>query len=163
MEDRACMDDLLAGVEGLRLAVWVRTGAWPFAIANTAHVVGIALLFGGIAVLDLRLLGAARAIEVARLARLVLPVAVFGFVLAVITGALMFIANAREYWAHPLFAWKLALIAAAGANALLLHLTSWRERERWGARAPLSARSAAILSLGLWLGVIACGRLMAYL
>jgi hypothetical protein len=156
------MDDLLAGVEGMRLAVWIRAGAWPFAIANTLHVVGIALLFGGIAVLDLRLLGAARAIEIARLARLVLPVAVFGFALAAATGGLMFISNAREYWAHPLFAWKLALIAAAGANALLLHMTSWRRRESWGAVVPVSARAAAIMSLGLWLGVIACGRLMAY-
>ena len=156
------METLLSWVEGLPLAIWVRTGAWPFAIANTAHVVGIALLFGGIAVLDLRLLGAARAIDVARLARLILPVAAFGFVLAATTGALMFISNAREYWAHPLFAWKLALIAAAGANALLLHLTSWRRREFWGARVPLSARAAAVMSLALWLGVIACGRLIAY-
>ena len=157
------MDDLLGWIEGLRLAVWVRTGAWPFAIANTGHVVGIALLFGGIAVLDLRLLGAAsRVIDIATLARLVLPVAAAGFGLAAATGGLMFIANAREYWAHPLFAWKLALIAAAGANALLLHLTSWRGRESWGALAPLSARAAGLASLGLWLGVIACGRLMAY-
>ena len=157
------MDALLVWVEGLRLAVWVRTGAWPFAIANTVHVVGIALLFGGIAVLDLRLLGAAsRTIDVERLARLVLPVAALGFILAAATGALMFISNAREYWAHPLFAWKLALIAAAGANALLLHATSWRHREGWGARVPVSARAAGIASLGLWLGVIACGRLIAY-
>ncbi len=91
------MDALLGWVEGLALAVWVRTGAWPFAIANTAHVVGIALLFGGIAVLDLRLLGAAsRAIEVAKLARLVLPVAALGFVLAAVTGVLRFMSNARE-------------------------------------------------------------------
>ena len=157
------MDPLLSWVEGLPLAVWVRTGAWPFAIANTAHVVGIALLFGGIAVLDLRLLGAAsRAIEVAKLARLVLPVAASGFVLAAVTGVLMFMSNAREYWDHPLFAWKLGLIVAAGANALLLHATSWRQRDVWGARVPLPARAAGIASLGLWLGVIACGRLMAY-
>jgi hypothetical protein len=156
------MDTLLSWVEGLPLAVSVRTGAWPFAIANTLHVGGIALLFGGIAVLDLRLLGAARAIDVAKLARLVLPVAIIGFGLAAATGLLMFMSNAREYWAHPLFAWKLALIAAAGANALLLHLTSWRRREGWGAIMPLSARAAAIMSLVLWLGVIACGRLIAY-
>src|SRR3954453_11515046 len=101
-EDRACMDALLSWVEELRLAVSVRTGAWPFAIVNTLHVVGIALLFGGIAVLDLRLLGTSRVIEVAKLARLVLPVAVIGFGLAaatglLATGLLMFMSNAREY------------------------------------------------------------------
>jgi hypothetical protein len=157
------MDALLGWVEGLPPAFWVRTGAWPFAIANTGHVVGVALLFGGIAVLDLRLLGAAtRAIEVAKLARLVLPAAASGFVLAAVTGVLMFMSNAREYWDHPLFAWKLALIVAAGGNALLLHMTSWRRREGWDARVPLPARAAGVASLGLWLGVIACGRLMAY-
>jgi hypothetical protein len=157
------MDALLTWVEGLKLAFLIRTGAWPFAIANTLHVVGIAVLFGGIAVLDLRLLGAAaRAIDITPLARLVLPVAASGFVLAAVTGVVMFISNAREYWAHPLFAWKLALIAAAGANALLLHMTSWRRRDLWGGLVPLSARAAGIASLGLWLGVIACGRLIAY-
>jgi hypothetical protein len=157
------MDALLTWVEGLGLAFWIRTGAWPFAIANTLHIVGIALLFGGIAMLDLRLLGAAaRAIDIGPLARLVLLVAASGFVLAAATGFLMFISNAREYWAHPLFAWKLALICAAGANALLLHVTSWRHRDLWGARVPLSARAAGVASLVLWLGVIACGRLIAY-
>jgi hypothetical protein len=157
------MDALLGWIEGLRLAVWLRTGAWPFALANTGHVVGIALLFGGIAVLDLRLLGAAsRALDVAKLARLTLPLVLSGFALAALSGGLMFIANAREYWAHPLFAWKLALIAAAGANALLLHITSWRQRAEWGARTPPSARVAATLSLGLWLAAIVCGRLIAY-
>ena len=157
------MDALLTWLEALPLAVGMRTGAWPFPIANTAHVVGIALLFGGIAVLDLRLLGVgARAADIGPLARLVLPLAAIGFVLAAASGALMFIANAREYWGNPLFSWKLALIAAAGANVLVLHATTWRGRETWGEHAPISVRAAAFMSLGLWLGVIACGRLMAY-
>jgi hypothetical protein len=157
------MDALLTWLEALPLAFWIRTGAWPFPVVNTAHVIGIALLFGGIAVLDLRLLGAgARAIEIASLARLVLPLAAIGFVLAAVSGALMFLANAHEYWDNPLFSWKLALIAGAGANALVLDATSWRGRGSWGERAPISARTAGLASLGLWAGVIACGRLMAY-
>jgi hypothetical protein len=157
------MDGVLIWLEGLPLAFWMRTGAWPFPIANTVHVVGIALLFGGIAALDLRLVGVAtRAVEIAPLARLVLPLAAVGFALAAVTGALMFVANAREYWAHPLFSWKLALIGAAGVNALILHATVWQRRDNWGERAPVSARAAGFASLGLWIGVIACGRLMAY-
>jgi hypothetical protein len=157
------MEGPITWLEGLLLASWIRTGAWPFPIANTLHVIGIALLFGGIALLDLRLLGArSRTVAIVPLARLVLPLAAFGFVLAALTGALMFISNAREYWAHPLFSWKLGLIAAAGANALLLHATSWRGRGTWTGSAPLPAKAAGLASLILWIGVIACGRLMAY-
>jgi hypothetical protein len=136
---------------------------WPFPITNTIHVIGIALLFGGIAVLDLRLLGArGRAIQVSPLARLVLPLAAAGFMLAVGSGGLMFLSNPHEYWANPYFPWKLGLIAAAGVNALALHATVWPGRNGWSGRAPLSARAAGLTSLGLWAGVITCGRLMAY-
>jgi hypothetical protein len=157
------MDAVLNSIEALPLAFWMRAGAWPFPAANTVHVIGIALLFGGIAAFDLRLLHAGgRAIEISALARLILPLAMTGFALAVASGALMFIANAREYWANPLFSWKLGLIAAAGLNALVLHATSWRHRESWGERAPVFARAAGFASLALWAGVIGCGRLMAY-
>ena len=60
------------------------------------------------------------------------------------------------------FLLKLALIVAAGGNALAFHIGPWRAVTRWPARAPLRARLHAALSLLLWVAVIACGRLLAY-
>jgi hypothetical protein len=157
------MEAFLIRLEALPLADRIRMEVWAFPITNTVHVIGIALLFGGIVVLDLRLLGyRGRMLEISSLAHLVLPLVAVGFALAVVTGGLMFLANPREYWANPYFPWKLGLIAAAGVNALILHATVWPERDRWGSRAPLPARVAGVASLGLWAGVITCGRFMAY-
>ncbi len=62
---------------------------------------------------------------------------------------------------------KLALIAVAGVNALVFHVTVYRPAAAWagtqgGGGAPWQARAQAMLSMLLWLAVICCGRLLAY-
>jgi hypothetical protein len=81
------MEAFLIRLEALPLADRIRMEVWAFPIINTIHVIGIALLFGGIVVLDSRLLGyRGRMLEISSLARLVLPLAAVGFSLAVVTG-----------------------------------------------------------------------------
>ncbi|APO76809.1 hypothetical protein AM571_CH04031 [Rhizobium etli 8C-3] len=156
------MEGVLVYLESLSSSAWLRTGVWPFPVVNLIHVFGIALLFGGIVVLDLRLLGLTGKLPVAGLARLVLPIAGTGLCLAVGTGVLMFALNAREYAANPYLPWKLGSILLAGINIAFLHATVWRSRECWEERAPVLAETAAAVSLALWAGTIICGRLMAY-
>ncbi|WP_162130047.1 hypothetical protein [Sinorhizobium fredii] len=72
---------MLVYLESLPPSAWMRKGVWPFPVVNLLHMLGIALLFGGIAVLDLRVLGLARKLPVAALALLVLPIAGHGKVL----------------------------------------------------------------------------------
>lgn len=156
------MDSVLSSIEMLPVSTWMRAGVWPFPVVNTIHVFGIAFLVGGIAVLDLRLLGLGWGTAVADLASLVLPIAVAGFLLAIVTGGLMFAANPREYTANPYLPWKLALIGLALVNVVVLHATVWRSRAGWGTHTPPSAKAAAAASLLLWGGTITCGRLMAY-
>ena len=57
------------------LAVWINLSRWVYAGIATAHVLAIAVLIGSILILDLRLVGFARRLDVAQLARLVVPVA----------------------------------------------------------------------------------------
>jgi hypothetical protein len=84
---------------------------------------------------------------------------------AVPSGLLMFSAHATEMIENPAFQLKLALILAAGVNAWAFHRTVFRNAASWppGAATPTAARAAAVASIVLWLGVIACGRLLAYL
>ncbi|HSK38934.1 MAG TPA: hypothetical protein VK943_04125, partial [Arenibaculum sp.] len=116
------MTDLLAVVEASGFAVALRSSVWLYPLVNTAHIIGIALLFGAIVPLDLRLLGAWKAVPVGTLARVLRPVAATGLAVAAAAGALLFITRASEYVASGFFQVKLLLIALAAANALALNL-----------------------------------------
>jgi hypothetical protein len=76
----------------------------------------------------------------------------------------MFTAHATEWAASPVFRLKLLLIAAAALNAALFHRGTFKSVVMWNRdiKAPVSARCAAVASLILWLGVLSCGRLLAY-
>jgi hypothetical protein len=86
-------------------------------------------------------------------------------VLVAPSGFLMFIAHATEFAGNPAFQVKLVLLVAAGLNALLFHRGAFRSVTGWETDSvvPVTARAAAVASLVLWVGVIAAGRLLAYL
>ncbi len=155
----------LVWLETTAVAVAMRRSLWLYPAVEIAHILGFVLLVGSAAMFDLRLLGLSRRIPVADLERHLLPWARASLLLVVPSGLLMFSAHATEMAANPAFRLKLALIAAAGLNAALFHRWPFRSVEAWNkdARTPPGARAAAVLSLVLWTGVIACGRLLAYL
>ena len=132
---------------------------------QTVHLIGIALLFGSIAVVDLRLLGLSRTLSLQGLERHALPWTGLGFVLAALSGGLLFSAHASDYLAKPVFGIKLALIVIAGGNALAFHWLSNGPGDRLHPDAPQrrAARIAGASSLVLWVSIITCGRLLAYL
>jgi hypothetical protein len=159
---------------GPALLVWLETSGfahamrqwlWLYPIVEIVHIAGIALLVGSVAMFDLRVLGFARYLPAAALARHLLPWSVAGLALIVCSGSMMFTAHATEFWTNPAFAVKMALIGLAGVNALVFHAGAFRHVAGWdtGRPAPVAARAGAGASLLLWIGVIACGRLLAYL
>ena len=95
------------------LAVRINLSRWVYAGIATAHVLAITVLIGSILILDLRLVGFARRLDVAQLARLVVPVAGTALGCAVISGGLLFIGRAAQYAAFDLFQLKIAMIAIA--------------------------------------------------
>jgi uncharacterized membrane protein len=136
----------------------LRNSRWVYPLVNAGHIVGIALLFGAIVPLDLRLLGLWRAVPLAAIARIVVPVSIAGFLLAAGAGLLLFSVNPLKYAGMSLFLLKMGLITAALFNALLL-----RRTEGWSEEEPAQRiRLAAAASLALWLGIIICGRMLAY-
>jgi hypothetical protein len=155
----------LAWLERSGFAQAMREWLWLYPAVEIAHITGIVLLVGAVAMFDLRLLGVSRALPVNQLARHLLPWSVGGLALVVTTGLMMFSAHATEFWINPAFLVKMTLVVLAGVNALAFHVGVYRTVSRWntGATAPAAARVAAVASLLLWVGVIACGRLLAYL
>jgi hypothetical protein len=135
---------------------WILTHPLAYPALEVVHIVGIALLLGNLVLLELRVWGAGAALPVAALARLALSVAVAGFGLVVASGLTMFAAQPLELIANRAFVVKMGLVMLAGGNAALFHA-------RGGvARSDALARLQTIVSLGLWLGVIVCGRWIAY-
>lgn len=154
---------LLQDLQGAWLPTALRLSDTAYPLVNAAHIIGIALLFGAIVPLDLRLLGFWRSAPLSALARVLLPVAMTGLALALATGALLFSVDAVKYAGMGVFQLKLALILLAGANALALRGSTWGDRYD-GARDAIPARLklAGLVSMLLWVSVILSGRMIAY-
>lgn len=146
----------------LPLVAAMRDDPWLYPIVETAHIVGFSVLVGAVTMFDLRVLGFGRELPVRTLARHLLPWSVGSLLLIVPTGLLMFATQALELLGNRAFQLKLALIATAGLNALLFHAGPYRGADGWQAGAPGRAKFHAALSILLWIAVIACGRLLAY-
>ena len=146
------------------VAVAMRQWLWLYPTVEIVHIVGFVVLVGSAFMFDLRLLGLSRALPVSAMAEHLLRWARLALLLVVPSGALMFVAHATEMADNPAFRLKLLLIAAAFLNAGLFHRWPFRAVGDWDTEisAPWAARLAGALSLALWIGVIACGRLLAY-
>ncbi len=154
----------MSAIEMSALGVAMRQWLWLYPIVEIVHLTGIALLFGSIAVLDLRLLGLSNSVPVRRLASHILPWTAASFLLIVPSGFAMFVAHATDFLQSEVFILKICLILAAGVNAAVFHAGVFRGASDWDVNRPppAAARVAAALELLLWMSVIACGRLLAY-
>lgn len=155
----------LAWLESTRLAETLRNEPLVFPLVEVAHILGFVILVGAAVMFDLRLLGLSRHLSVAALAGHLLPWARRALAVVVPSGVLLFLPQATQLGTSPVFRLKLLLLALAGLNAGLFHRGVFRTVRDWDTqvRTPLAARATAIASLGLWAGVITCGRLLAYL
>jgi hypothetical protein len=152
----AAFPGLLEALEEAGPVAALRESVFAYPLVNALHIIGIALLFGSIVALDLRLVGWRRETgESGRIARLLLPVTIAGLSIAIPAGLLLFATDARAYAASPLFQAKMLLIVLAIGNALWLRTFDWDER-------PRQVALGAAASVLLWTGVIICGRLVGY-
>ena len=148
-----------------RIGTAIRESDNAFPIIESVHVLGITLLAGTIAVLDLRMLGVIlRELPVRRVARATLPLTWAGFAVMLSSGFLLFWSEAAKNYSNPAFRVKLVLLILAGLNPLIFHTGVYRRARDWelSAIAPWQARMAAIASLTLWSGIIVAGRAIAY-
>ena len=152
----------LTAVEAGALSSGLRKSLWVYPIVNTLHLIGIALLLGSILVFDARLAGFWSRQPLAPLATVLLPAARAGFVIAILTGALLFVSRPLDYAFDRMFQAKLALIVVALANVVLIHASAaWRRAMR-GEPAGARLRFGAAVSALLWVAVVFAGRFLGY-
>jgi hypothetical protein len=133
---------------------------WWWAAMMVMHFVGLSLIIGVVGVINLRIMGFARELPVAPLHRL-LPLAMVGLAINIVTGMLAFIGMPAYYTADIAFWFKLAALMLLGLNAAVFYLTGIFHRvERLapGEDATLSAKIVAASALALWFTVIIAGR-----
>lgn len=136
--------------------VWLKTNAYAYPTLEILHIIGIALIFGTLWVVDMRILGLMHVFDVNQLAKHLIPWTLAGFLLVALTGLAMFATRAGELINNPAFVIKIGLILAAGTNAALLHARGTIMINT------ILTKVQAVLSIAIWVAVIACGRWIAY-
>lgn len=137
--------------------------AWVWPTIESIHFIGLTLLFGTIAVWDLRLLGLLKRVSIVELHRLV-PFAVLGFAINAASGSMFLMTEPNQYLYNPAFQFKLMLLGIAGLNVLVFYATVFRRLRAVpaGAETPHVAKLFGATSLICWIGVIVCGRLITF-
>jgi hypothetical protein len=159
---------LLSAIESWQISAALRGEMpgteWLFPIVETLHVMALTIVFGSIAMVDLRLLGlASRDSLVSRLSREVLPWTWTAWCSAAVFGTLMFMAKATTYAGNLQFRLKFVCMGLAAVNMLIFHLGAYRQVASWDSgMTPLSAKAAGAASLSLWMGVVFFGRWVGF-
>ncbi|HEX4049538.1 MAG TPA: DUF6644 family protein [Steroidobacteraceae bacterium] len=154
---------LAAAVRGESDPIQITT--WFFPIIETLHVLSIAVVFGSIFMVDIRLLGLTeRDGTVSQISREILPYTWTAFGCAALTGSLLFLSKAEQYFHNLQFELKFLFMFLAGVNMLIFHRGVYRHVLDWeqATRPPLGARVAGGLSIALWIAVIFMGRWIGF-
>lgn len=152
---------------------WLGNSAWAISLKQSAllfplvegsHILSLSLSVGMIMVMDFRLLRLSfRNQPAALIYEQLVPWVAAGFGIAFLTGLLLFATDPLHAYGNGFFRVKMLLLSFAGINALVFRFRYYPTMEQWDlAVTPVGARIVAALSLMFWLGVIVCGRTMAY-
>ncbi len=120
---------------------------------EVCHYAGFFLLVGSIGLIDLRVLGiAGRRQTATAMAEQLFPWMWIGLIFAAVSGFLMFAGDAIDFYEASLFRTKILVLIAALVVGIFVQ---WQV-PRWDrqAKMPLVAKSAALLSLLLWVATI---------
>jgi hypothetical protein len=144
-------------------SVSIRQSTWLYPALEIVHILGIVMVVGAAFMFDLRLLGYGRDLEVSGLSKHLLPWSQRGLILVIPSGILLFLTNAQSLGTDPVFWLKLILLVAAAVNVLIFHKFIFtKERGNRSGNLPFPAKISALVSITVWIAIIACGRLLAY-
>ena len=146
-------------------SVALHESLYTYPVVESVHVLTLCLFVGMSVLLDLRLLGVSlRKVPAGEIIDRLIPWMTAGFVIMIVSGALLFYAIPVRSYQNIFFRLKMIMLVVAGLNAWVFHRTIHKSVRTWGLgpRPPARARIAGFLSLFLWAGIIVCGRMIAY-
>ncbi len=142
----------------------IRRSVWLYPLLQSVHLIGIVLMAGTVFILDLRILGVMGSLRPDRLLKQYLPLMIAGFLLIFLSGSLLFIAHATDWYNHPVFHAKLIMIVFGLLNGVYINaaLRRFARNSESPVRSSARMRVAGFISIVVWITVILCGRFMAY-
>lgn len=155
-------ENWLQWVEDTTLANTIRQSFWLYPGLEIIHIIGIAIMVGAAFMFDLRLLGHSKNLPLEPLGDHLLFWSQKGLWLILPSGLLLFITNAETLADNPVFWIKIILILVGGLNALIFHQIIKKKHGTNQETHPNSLKIIAMVSICVWIMVIACGRLLAY-
>jgi hypothetical protein len=156
--------DFLRLLEQTSFATWVREGGslWGYPTILFMHTMGMTVVVGLSAAINLRLLGVGPEISLSSLTR-VFPIIWAGFVVNAASGTMLLLADATTKLINPVFYIKMVFIALALANLWIARQRIFGDPMADSKPLPPLAKTLAISSLLFWTAATTAGRLMAYI
>ena len=159
------MNDILILIYSNPLAETIRENELLFPWIEALHVLAVTLVIGSIALVDLRLIGV-RALNrtISNISEELLPITWIAFLVAALTGAILFTSNALSYSQNFYFISKIILLGLAGINMMCFQFIIGKNLDSWNhyKQLPLAARIAGGISLTLLISIIFCGRWIGF-
>ena len=156
----------MAWLQGSALGHAMReSGVWTYGIVNLAHILGVAALFGAVLILDLRLLGVWRKVNLVAISAPTVQIASLGFAVAATTGVCLLATKATEYVGNPFLYIKFPAIGVGLLNVVALNsLSAWKQHRVRELSLREQSKLAVIggISLFSWLTAITAGRMIGY-
>lgn len=158
MADPNVFDSIRIPVQALVALDWrpyhFAVQPWHY-LVRTAHVMAMGAFFGGIGLLDFRLMGWRGTVPLRGFAEHVLPWLWVTFAVAAVTGTALFLYDPVHVGSHAYWTPKLLAVAAGLANAAMFHRTGYVAALAAETRMPVSARVAGGFSLLCWSAAVA--------
>ena len=146
-------------------SITMRDSTWAEPVVETIHVLTLTLFLGFTVLLDLRLLGVSmHRRKVSDVVEELNPWLMGGFLVMIVTGVLLFCGDPVAFYNSIFFKVKMLMLLLAGLNVWLFNATVGRKVAEWeiDAETPGRAKAAAVVSLVLWVAIVAAGRAIAY-
>lgn len=148
-----------------QFSIMMRESLWAEPIVESIHVLTLTLFIGFAVLLDMRLLGVAmRRRPVSEVLAQLNPWLFVGFTIMIVSGTLLFIGDPVSFYTTIFFKVKMIMLVLAGLNVAIFNWTIGRRVAEWDLNptTPRGAKVAAIVSLVLWILIVAAGRAIAY-
>jgi hypothetical protein len=156
--------DILAVLKATWLSHQMITQPWLWAICETLHFIGLALVIGAAGFFDLRLLGFMRRLPLST----IMPVrrlAALGVMINLITGTMFFVGAPDQYVQNPAWWGKVSFLAVAMLNIAFFEtrLGSRMLSLPDGHDTPTSFKVAGAISIASWFMVLYLGRMLPFI
>ena len=140
--------DFLNSLEQSAVSLWIAESTWAFPALEVVHIFAISMVFGTIAIIDLRLLGLASTRRpYSELARELLPWTWGAFLTASACGTILILSRPVGYFENADFRLKFVCMGLAFINMLVFQLITSKSVTDWDRSTPPSPRRSPAGSL----------------